>query len=406
MEEVLIRMKINGLTIKSEKCQLKRGSVMYLGHEISKNGTRPKKSFLAAIKDAPAPCNKDQLTSFLGLAEYCSKFVKGFTEIVEPLRVQIKKGTVFEWSNECEDAFNEIKKGIVGAPTLGHFSIAGKTYVTTDASAIGAGAILTQVCNGEERIIGFASRRLRDAELSYSVIEKEALAYCWGIRHFKYFVWGLSFRVRTDHKPLVHLFKGGKGLESSVTPRISRWMLSVLEYNFEVEYVRGSRNVVADCLSRMPIEAIEIDLNEVVEEVLWCSDGKATFSEREWKDYMLGDDVLQCVMRCVSNGWDESLVNDACYKKFYHVQEELSVCDEKLFRRSQIVPPLGLRKKIMNIAHEGHLGRNMTKRGLRQSYWWPGMDGEIEEVVKECHSCAQADKSKVIRQPPLACAVS
>lgn len=82
------------------------------------------------------------------------------------------------------------------------------------------------------------------------MIEREALACWWGITHFKHYLYGSNFVVRVDHKPLVDLFttKGG----GEATPRISRWQFRLMEHNFSVEYVPGKRNLLGDCLSRLP----------------------------------------------------------------------------------------------------------------------------------------------------------
>ncbi|KAJ1156154.1 hypothetical protein NDU88_008878 [Pleurodeles waltl] len=154
---------------------------------------------------------------------------------------------------EKQGIYEEVKKCILEAPALGVFDVTAKTFITSDASNVGIRAVLTQVKDEDEYVVGFASRRLQGAELSYSVIEREALACCWGINHFRFYLWGIPFKLRTDHKPLTYIFKGGRGLEGNVTPRVSRWLLSVMEKTFDVEFVKGSRIVVADYLSRMPI---------------------------------------------------------------------------------------------------------------------------------------------------------
>ncbi|KAJ1173097.1 hypothetical protein NDU88_004938, partial [Pleurodeles waltl] len=106
---------------------------------------------------------------------------------------------------------------------------------------------------GEEKAIAFASRSLKDAEQNYSVIEREALACSWAIKHFKFYLWGLPFVVRTDHKPLIQIFSSKKN--EDLSPRIKRWVEGLLDYNFQVEYIPGTRNCVADFLSRAPIDS-------------------------------------------------------------------------------------------------------------------------------------------------------
>ncbi|KAJ1181908.1 hypothetical protein NDU88_007107 [Pleurodeles waltl] len=93
-----------------------------------------------------------------GLAEYCSKFIKYLTEKVEPLTKLMKKGVVYVWSEECKHVFEEVKKCILEAPTLGVFDVTAKTYITSEVSNVGIGAVVTQAKNGDEYVVGFASR--------------------------------------------------------------------------------------------------------------------------------------------------------------------------------------------------------------------------------------------------------
>lgn len=179
---------------------------------------------MTAIEKVHRPNTKDELKSFIGLAEYCAKCVKNFMEIVEPFRGLMKKGAEFDWTEECESVFFKIKESFVQAPTLGHFEVTGRAYVTTDASKVGIGAVLTQVKDGIENVIGFTSRRLQRAETEYSVIERDTLACCWGINRFRFYVCEIPFKLRTDHKPLTYIFKGGRGLEGNVVPSIARWL--------------------------------------------------------------------------------------------------------------------------------------------------------------------------------------
>ncbi|KAJ1170018.1 hypothetical protein NDU88_001899 [Pleurodeles waltl] len=206
----------------------------------------------------------------------------------------MKKGVTYEWDESCKHSFQELKDSILKVPTLGVFDANAKTFLTTDASNVGVAAVLTQVKEGEERIIDFASRRLQGAEASYSVIEREALACCWGINHFKFNLWGLPFKLRTDHKPLTYIFKGGRGLEGGITPRISKWLLSVLSYNFVVQFVKGSKNVVADYLYRVPKSEEEL-VEDGVKDVIGTVLGELAITAQEWEDAETTDPDLQIV---------------------------------------------------------------------------------------------------------------
>lgn len=126
---VLQRLQDAGLVIKKEKCKLCVSSVNYLGHTISGDGISPKLDIVESIVKASKPTSKDQVRSFLGLAEFCAKFVPNFASVSSPLRSLLKKGIQFAWSAECMSAFNSIKEVIGRMPTLGHFDACKKTVI-------------------------------------------------------------------------------------------------------------------------------------------------------------------------------------------------------------------------------------------------------------------------------------
>ncbi|KAJ1089051.1 hypothetical protein NDU88_002204, partial [Pleurodeles waltl] len=108
--------------------------------------------------------------SFLGLAEYYSKFIPNFASVTQPLRALLKKGSEFVWDEGCATAVSLVKTCIGKMPTLGHFDVRAKTYLYTDASVKGLGAVLTQRVDCEDKVIAFASRALKVTEQHYSVI--------------------------------------------------------------------------------------------------------------------------------------------------------------------------------------------------------------------------------------------
>ena len=126
-----------------------------------------------------------------------------------------------------------------------------ETIVTTDASKNGIGGMLSQIQDGVERPIYFVSRTLCPAEKNYSVPELETLAVVWCVERLRQYLYGRSFKIRTDHCSLRQVLTGK--LDNAVlSSRVTRWALKLMSYRFTVEYVKGSSNVIADYLSRMP----------------------------------------------------------------------------------------------------------------------------------------------------------
>jgi len=146
-----------------------------------------------------------------------------------------------------------LKRKLTEAPVLAFPDFYEKFVLQTDASDIGLGAVRAQNIQGEERVIAFASRRLIASEEKYSATEKECLAIIWAIRKLRCYLEGYRFEGTTDYLAL-------KWLNSIDNPtgRIAHWALEVQQYQFDVTYRRGSQKIVADALSRQPLEVLQM----------------------------------------------------------------------------------------------------------------------------------------------------
>ena len=162
-----------------------------------------------------------EVKSFLGFVNFCRKFIVNQATLTEPLRTLTMKSRSFKWGKEEEDAFTQLKNEICAARVLQIFDPSLNTIVVSDASPVGLGAILLQSKDGKEKLIACASRSLTAFEKRYSQTEKEALGVVWAYEHFEKYLYGVQFEMRTDHKPLCHLYA------NSIRPsaRVERWKL-------------------------------------------------------------------------------------------------------------------------------------------------------------------------------------
>lgn len=136
---------------------------------------------------------------------------------------------------------------------LEHYDPAKTLIVAADACATGIGGVLLQRdSNGYERAVYHMSQSLTEAQRNYSQLEKEALALVTAVERFRKFVWGRTFILQTDHKPLVALLQteNTKGLKPTAA-RLKRWALRLLGYDFKIQYIRTQEFGQADGLSRL-----------------------------------------------------------------------------------------------------------------------------------------------------------
>ena len=141
--------------------------------------------------------------SFLGLASYYRRFIQNFPEIAAPLhRLTAQTTEKFKWSRDCELAFRALKEKLVSAPVLAFPCFEQKFVLDCDASDYGLGAVISQRQDETEKVIAYASRVLEDRERRYSTTKKEMLAMVYAIKHFRHYLYGRPFTVRTDHNAL------------------------------------------------------------------------------------------------------------------------------------------------------------------------------------------------------------
>jgi hypothetical protein len=255
LRKVLRRLQEFGLKISREKFSFFKPEVRLMGHVISAYGVRPNEDKVAAIREIPVPTNAKEVRSFLGMVNYYRRFLGDLAEIVEPLNRLLKKGAKFKVTRQVQESVKWCKDKLSTAPIL-QFPDFDKGFVlTTDASTTAVGAVLSQTQEEGDRPVAFASRRLTPAETRYSTIERELLGVVWAVEHFRSYLLGRKFLIKTDHKPLVWVEK-----LRETSARICRWKEILAAYNFDIVHTRGVDNVVADYLSR-PVNAIE-DLAE------------------------------------------------------------------------------------------------------------------------------------------------
>ena len=243
-----------------KKYHLSQKSVTYLSHKMSQDGiaTNPKK--IEAVSQWPRPKNVTKVRSFLGLCSYYRKFIKSFSSIAKPLSVLTEKNRIFTWTPKAENAFQTLKQRLITTPILADPDPEGNFILDTDASNFGVGAVLSQVQNGEERVIAYNSKSLNKPERRYCVTCKELLAIVSAVKHFHHYLYGKEFKIRTDHGALKWLmqFKSPEG-------QVARWIEVLDTYTIHIEHRLGRHHGNADALSHRPCEGTDCEQCERIE---------------------------------------------------------------------------------------------------------------------------------------------
>ena len=246
--EVFERLRHANLKLGAAKCTFAAKEVSYLGHRVTEEGLLPDPSLLAAIRDIPPPKTATEVRSFLGLAGYYGRYVKGFAAIAAPLHALTKKDAVFHWSEDCQNAFDQLKTRLTTSPITAFPDFSQEFRLYTDASTAGLGSILAQFRDGKERIICCASRALNKAEKSYPATKLECLAIVWAVAKFRPYLMAMPFEVYTDHYALQWLKTMRTG-----SVLLHRWSAALEEYDFTVRHRPGKVQTHVDGLSRLPV---------------------------------------------------------------------------------------------------------------------------------------------------------
>ena len=408
LEMVLTKLGEAGLKLKPSKCHFAQQQVQYLGHLISKDGVAVDPSKVEAVTSYPQPTDVKELRGFLGLANYYRRFVQGFASIAQPLyKLTRKNARGFNWTSQCQQAFDQLKKLLVNPPILAYPQFDLPFVVHTDASDHAIGGVLSQVQDGKERVIAYWSRQLNKAQRNYSTIEREALAVVGAIQEFYPYLYGFHFDLYTDHNPLVFL-KTVKDYGG----RISRWLLLLQQFQFTIRYKPGGSNGNADGLSRRPPPAeSDMLLTETDDEVAATEDkdpeiialvqdpGLGSFNLPQVQS---NDRVLLEVKIALQQG-------TALPRQFQGMREKLVIKGEILYHRQtdssplQAVIPHSLQQTVLEQIHDkgGHLGIHKTLEKLRERFYWPGYQADVEKWIRECKPCQRRNSPPQKPQAPL-----
>jgi len=424
LEAVFQRYREANLKLNPEKCMFLVTEVEFLGHVISGTGVRTDPKKVSAAAEWPTPRTVRQVQQFLGFANYYRRFIQDFAKKAKPLTSLTRKNTRFKWTEECDNAFRELKQHLVSAPILAYPDFSKPFIVDTDASDVGIGGVLSQKQDGLERVIAYYSRSLTPVEQRYCVHRREMLAAVEFItKHECYLQGDDEFLLRTDHSALQYLMK-----MKNPSSQYARWLLRLATYKFHIEHRPGASHGNADGLSRGPCSQCKKSDLEDSEPVRVFAARQAdpdglnpipALSRDEIRRAQRADPTLACLVLDVQRGTkpdnlglqrltreQRTLYSDWPCLEFWDGVLYRN-CDRKdgLGPQLQLLLPRTLVPRVLKMVHDeplgGHLGVEKTLNKLRSAFYWPGMRHDVTAHVSGCETCIRTKSGRRKQRAPM-----
>ena len=421
VRSVLERCRKHKITMNPDKFSFGQEKVEFCGFEVGRDGIRADPNKVKAIQSFPKPTNLTDLRSFFGLVNQLGDFTSELSGAAEALRPLLRTKNAFQWLPEHDEAFDKVRAALASPPVLASFDPKLPTVLRTDASRLkGLGyAMLQEHSEGDKkqfRLVQCGSRFITETESRYSMVELELLAVVWATDKCKLYLQGMQlFSVETDHKPLIPILNQYQ-LQAIQTPRLQRLREKLVPYSFHATHVPGKDNVVADALSRAPVEKAEDDAGMADEDPTQASlyrraraieldeDSDAGRAPRGISDQGPRDKLIEGLIQDGREDAEYAKLKQAVqgevdfkdpavapYKK---LMNELSICDDLVLHGARIIVPKNSRKGVLQKLHVPHQGIDRSKMRARQLFYWPGIGADIKSQVEACEQCQRYQASQ------------
>ena len=453
LRNVFLRFRKYNLKFKPKKCVLFGTEVDFLGRRVSRDGVSIPESKIKTVVDWARPMKKTQLEAFLGFVNYHRDFIPHLAEEASVLYELVKKSNPegpLDWADDHEAAFLRLKQAMVTAPILGYPRSDDTFILDTDASDHSIGAELSQVQEGKEVVIAYGSMSLNAQQKKYCTTRKELLALVTFLNHFRFYLLGRSFLVRTDHNSLTWLMRF-----RNVEGQLARWIEAVAQFNFKIVHRAGRFHGNADGLSRISSECDCLNAGKDVNSLPCGGCIHCVNKHQQWQrfeDHV--DDVVPLAIRCATTveeapaeaaagisfqtdvDWSEEQIRDpeigilhrwleegeptsevlylqsSTTKRLWTLRSLLELKDGILYYkwtnlvnqapRQLIVVPFQLRRTILALAHDvktaGHPGQLRTRLKILLHFFWPGITSDVRQFVESCKTCNTQKKGNRTRR--------
>uniref|UniRef100_A0ABD2WGN0 RNA-directed DNA polymerase n=1 Tax=Trichogramma kaykai TaxID=54128 RepID=A0ABD2WGN0_9HYME len=369
LDELLGRIERENVTVNFEKIELVRRSIRFIGFILTPEGIRADEAKTQAIQNFPPPLNVTQVKGFLGLVNFNARFTNKLAQASIPLLELTKAKTSWRWTEVEKQAFQSVKDLFCKELFL-HHPVRDKSYVLfTDASTVAIAAALCQEVNpGDLRIVYAASRTLKATELNYFTTELELLAIVWALNKFRSYLLGNYVEIRTDHQALTYL-KSCKFLSN----RLTCWSLAIQDYNFDIKYIPGKKNVLADQLLRPPgLENTNSQLAEIYQLLTRKPSAEILKDLKSIQKLQLEDPHLS---RLIQSG--------------KIVKERDDLYHWRIDAQDKIYLPKVILKSLARETHEllGHVGAKKVALYIAEDFHCQNLTRLTAQALKSCDLC-------------------
>ena len=311
-----------------------------------------------------------------------SPFIPNVSQQITTLRDLVKKDAEFICTDSHNTAFEATKSLVCREVTLAYFDPQADSVIQVDASSRGLGAVLIQY----GKPIEFASKSLSDCEQRYANIEREMLAVVFGCERFHRYVYGKSFVLESDHKPLEMI--NLKNL--AVAPqRLQRMFMRVQPHHFVLRYKPGKQMMLADAMSRQPSsESTQIDLDIQLSFIQFSTQKLESIRESTQ-----ADDELCALRTVILDGWPDGQRHLAApLRPYWSCRDELAVEDGLIMNGDRLVIPLSLQAEVLSKLHEAHQDIEKNRLRAKSRVYWKSINNYIDDIVRKCDACHRLQK--------------
>ena len=343
----------------------------------------------------PPPSSVKGIHSFLGHAGFYRRFIKDFSQLAKPLSNLLIQGIPFEFGSQCLHAFTVLKDKLISASIIVAPDWSFPFEIICDASDYAIGAVLGQKREKIFQVIYYASRTLNDAQLNYATTEKELLAIVFAFDKFRPYLIGNKVVVHTDHSAIKYLMT-----KKDAKPRLIRWVLLLQEFGVEIKDKKGTKNLVADHLSRLEGARDDVPVNDKFrDEKLFAIENKR---EVPW----FADYVNYLVAKVIPPEFNyQKKKRFFAHLKHYYWEEPILYrhCADQVMRRCV---PEDEMHSILDHCHTlpcgGHFGGQRTAAKVLQSgFYWPSLFKDAHQFVSNCDKCQRIGNISRKDEPPM-----